>query len=437
MTLPKIKLSFTAQIFVGMAIGVGLGIAFHVGALGVIPEKGDYTGLLGVFEFVADVFLRLLKMLIIPLIVTSMIVGMANMKDVGRLGRIGGQTVGIYMVTTVVAVIIGLTLVNLIQPGQYAEPDKGFIPEEVGAHKVTIYSIFINMIPDNFVGAMANGQILPVVFFSLLFGYSLLLIGETRAAPVTRVFVALNNAVMAMTNLVMKLAPYGVGALIVVLLARFDNLVQLVQSVGMYMVTVVLALAIHVGFYMYLVSVAGKVSPLRYLRHMAPMLSTAFSTASSSATLPVTFECVEAAGVSKRVRGFVLPIGATVNMDGTALYEAVAALFIAQMFGIHLSLGQQILVFLTSMGAAVGAAGIPSAGLVTMAAVLSAVGLPLEGIGLILAVDRILDMCRTAVNVLGDSVACRVVQTWNPGQTDELETDKGPAMAPGEVEELV
>ena len=294
------------------------------------------------------------------------------------------------------------------------------------------------MIPENFIQAMASSDVLAVVFFSLLLGYSLLVIGESRAAPVTRFFVSLNEAVMALTGLIMRLAPFGVGALIVALLARYDNLAQLIQSVGMYMLTVALALALHVCFYLVLVWRLGRVNPFGFLRHMAPMLSTAFSTASSSATLPITFDCVEKAGVSQRVRGFVLPIGATVNMDGTALYEAVAAMFIAQMVGVDLTFPQQILVFLTSMGAAVGAAGIPSAGLVTMAAVLTAVGLPLEGIGLILAVDRILDMCRTSVNVLGDAVTCRIVQTLNPEQTDEpAPGEKRPAMSPGEVEELV
>jgi Na+/H+-dicarboxylate symporter len=264
------------------------------------------------------------------------------------------------------------------------------------------------MIPDNPIRAAADGQILPLIVFSLLFGAVLTTIGE-RAKPLVDFFDSLNSAMMKLTGWIIRLTPVGVFALVAVVVAETGT--GIFANVGRYMATVMIGLAIHALVTLpLLLWLVGRANPRKYAARVAPALTTAFSTASSSATLPLTIECVEVeAGVSPRVSSFVLPLGATINMDGTALYEAVAAVFIAQLYGIDLSFGQELLVFLTATLAAIGAAGIPSAGLVTMAIVLKAVGLPLDGIGIIIAVDRILDMFRTSINVWGDAVGCVIV----------------------------
>jgi Na+/H+-dicarboxylate symporter len=281
------------------------------------------------------------------------------------------------------------------------------VPEVVET-PVTVGSILINMIPDNPIRAAAAGDILPLIVFSLLLGAVLTTLGK-RGEALVGFFDSLNEAMMRLTDWVIRLTPIGVFALIATVVA--DTGPGIFANVGRYMLTVILGLAFHALVTLpLLLRFMGGVRPRVYASKLSPALTTAFSTASSSATLPLTIECVEReAGVSPRVSSFVLPLGATINMDGTALYESVAAVFIAQLYGIDLSMGQQILIFFTATLAAIGAAGIPSAGLVTMAIVLNAVGLPLDGIGIIIAVDRILDMFRTSINVWGDATGCVVV----------------------------
>jgi proton glutamate symport protein len=350
---------------------------------------------------VGTVFIKLLKMLIVPLVLASMIMGVARVGDVRRLGSLGGRTFAYYNLTTFASVLVGLVMVNLIRPGLGGTVLGAQTPDVVRT-PVTVGSIIINMIPDNPIRAAADGQILP------LFGAVLTTIGE-RAKPMVDFFDSLNSAMMKLTDWVIRLTPIGVFALIASVVAETGT--DIFANVGRYMATVLLGLAIHALVTLpLLLWLLGRVNPRRYAAKIAPALTTAFSTASSSATLPLTIECVEVeAGVSRRVSSFVLPLGATINMDGTALYESVAAVFIAQLYGIDLSFGQQVLVFLTATLAAIGAAGIPSAGLVTMAIVLKAVGLPLDGIGIIIAVDRLLDMFRTSINVWGDAAGCVIV----------------------------
>jgi Na+/H+-dicarboxylate symporter len=297
--------------------------------------------------------------------------------------------------------------VNILRPGDGAPTLSGDVPEVVRT-QVTIGSILLNMVPANPVKAMAEMQILPLIVFSLLFGAVLTTMGK-RGKPLVDLFDSLNDAMMKLTDWVIALAPVGVFALLAAVVAETGP--GIFANLGKYMVAVLLGLTIHATVTLpLLLKLAGGASPRKFFGKVAPALTTAFSTASSSATLPLTIDCVEEeAKVPPKVASFVLPLGATINMDGTALYESVAAVFIAQVYGIDLSLGQQVLIFLTATLAAIGAAGIPSAGLVTMAIVLNAVGLPLEGIGMILAVDRLLDMCRTSVNVWGDTVGCAVV----------------------------
>jgi Na+/H+-dicarboxylate symporter len=379
------------------------------GILGwVMGPKATVFGWLGVL------FLRALKMIIVPLIVASMIVGITSLGDIRRLGRTGLVTVLYYLATTAVAVAIGLVLVNLIQPGAGDSQAATAAGLATSAEDFSFLDVILGMIPENVVQAAANLDILPLIVFSLLFGGVLTTIGE-RGAPLVRLFQGINEVIMRLVHLIMWFAPLGIFGLVAGKMGEVGGgaaFVAELLKVGKYALTVIVGLLIHALVVLpTLLSFFGGRAPWRYLRNMIPALTTAFSTASSSATLPVTFECVEGNNkVSSSSADLVLPLGATINMDGTALYEAVAAMFIAQSYGIHLGPGQQLVIFLTATLAAIGAAGIPEAGLVTMVLVLQSVGLPLEGIGIILSIDWFLDRWRTTVNVWGDSVGAAVVE---------------------------
>jgi len=396
------------KIIIGMAAGVVVGLAINesspVPGLIKTPLSAVFGPIIGP---VGQIFIKLLKMLIVPLILASMVTGVARVGDIRKLGGLGGRTFVFYIMTTFASVLVGLIAVNLLQPGAGAPAMGGDVPDAVRT-QVTIGSILLNMVPANPFKAMAEMQILPLIVFSLLFGAVLTTMGE-KGKPLMDFFESLNEAMMRLTDWIIQLAPVGVFALLAAVVVETGP--GIFANLGKYMATVLLGLAVHALITLpLLLKLVGGANPKRFFGKVAPALTTAFSTASSSATLPLTIDCVETkAKVPPRVASFVLPLGATINMDGTALYESVAAVFIAQVYGIDLSLGQQVLIFLTATLAAIGAAGIPSAGLVTMAIVLNAVGLPLEGIGMILAVDRILDMCRTSVNVWGDTVGCAVV----------------------------
>lgn len=389
------------QIIVGMVLAVIVGLIFV--ATGI--KEGHW--LYGIMAFVADAFIRLIFMLVVPLVVASLIVGVAGLKDPVKLGSIGWKTVVYFLSTTFLAVIIGLILVNIIRPGV------GFhIPSNVTAPKAneltSVADTFLNMIPKNPVEALTTMNILQIIFFSIFVGIAMVFLGP-KAKAAYNFFEALFEIMMKMTYWIMKLAPYGVFALIVKVVA--DNGTTIFAPLAKYMLVVILGLIIHLLLvYLTLIKTLGKISPKTFLKGVAPAWLVAFSTASSNATLPVSMDSVEKnLGVSNRISSFILPLGATVNMDGTALYEGVAALFIAQAYGIHLGFGAQMVILLTAALAAIGAAGIPGAGLITMVLVLQAVHLPIEGIGLILAVDRILDMCRTSINILGDCTGCVVI----------------------------
>lgn len=365
-------------------------------------------------EWMGTLFLKALKMIIVPLIMASMIVGITGLGDVRRLGRVGGLTVLYYAVTTGLAVALGIVLVNVFRPGVGVELGATTAPAEVmGKASLGFADIVLSFVSDNIVKAMAELDILPVIVFSLVLGAVLTTVGKA-GEPVIAVFNGLNEAIMKIVTLLMYFAPLGVFGLVAGRFARAGDLGTLIGGLGKYMTTVLVGLAIHGLLVLPLILwLFGRRNPYRYLLNMATPLLTAFSTASSSATLPLTIEAVEERNhVSRRAAYFVLPLGATVNMDGTALYESVAAIFIAQAVGIELTLGQQVMIFLTATLAAIGAAGIPQAGLVTMVIVLRAVGLPLEGIGLILAVDWLLDRFRTTVNVWGDACGAGVIDRY-------------------------
>lgn len=362
--------------------------------------------------WIGTLFLNALKMLIVPLILAAVISGVASLGDVRRLGRVGGATLLYYFLTTGIAVFIGLVMVNLIQPG--AGLGVG-TPQDVpgivkGREDTGVVDIMLSLISPNIVSSAAETQLVPLIVFAIVFAAALTTLGE-RGRPVISFFDGVNEAMMKLVVWLMYFAPVGIFALVAARLGSAgggDAFVAELAAVGWHVVTVISGLAVHFSVLLaILFFIAGR--GLDYLVTMGRALLTAFGTASSSATLPLTMECARENGVDERAVRFVLPVGSTVNMDGTALYEAAAVMFIAQAYGIDLSLGEQVIVFITASLAAIAAAGIPEAGLVTMIIVLNAVGLPLEGIALLLAVDWFLDRFRTTVNVWGDSVGAAVI----------------------------
>ncbi len=372
------------------------------------------------FDFIGTLFLNALKMLIVPLVVSSIIVGIAGIGSGGAFGRLGMKTLAYYVTTSLFAILVGLVIVNLLQPGMVdGAPAKELVGLSANAGDVAakvagkgsgdLVGIFLRMVPTNVVAAAANGQMLGLIFFSLLFAFFMTRIEEAYAESLYNFWQGTFQVMMLITDWVMKFAPIGVFGLVAKVVAGtgYAAFVPLLW----FFLCVLLALAVHFLVVLpLLLFFVGRVNPLRHFRAMAPALLTAFSTSSSAATLPLTMECVEKnAGVSNRTTSFVLPLGATVNMDGTALYECVAAIFIAQAYGIELSFVQQFTIVLMALVTSIGVAAIPSASLVAIAIILTAVGLPVEAIGLILAVDRVLDMCRTSVNVFSDSCGAVII----------------------------
>ena len=375
-------------------------------------SRWSYT-VMSLAKHVGDLFLRLLKMITIPLIVFSLVTGVASLGDTSRLGSMFGKTLLYYVTTSLLAIATGILMVNVIRPGVGADLPgvEGVEPTGVGESLGGIFVGMINqMIPTNPVSSLAGGEFLSIITFSILVGVFIIRVGGSSAVTLRDFFQAGFDVMMRMTLAIISLAPIGVFAFMV--FATASQGLEIFQILFRYMLAVFLSLAVHALITLpLLVKFVAKRSPWEFFRAMSPALMTAFSTASSNGTLPLTISCVEGrAHVSNRVSSFVLPLGATVNMDGTALYEAVAVLFIAQATpGVDLSLTMQITVAITALLASVGAAGIPHAGLVMMAIVLQAVHLPLEAQGLIIAVDRVLDMLRTSVNVWSDSCGCAVV----------------------------
>ncbi len=400
----------------GAALGLGLNWA---GGQGLV-DASLVGNVAMVGKEIGDLFLRLLQMLVVPLIISSLITGITGMGDLRTLGSIGGRAVGFYLTTSALAIVTGIAVVNVIRPGEgalltlleegaAAEPLQIETPSSIG---VVLWEQLESLIPTNPLAAASQGDMLPVIFFALLIGVFIGIAehreGSKDASIVRRFFSGLFDVMMQMTLFVVNFAPIGVFGF--TLYAAAGKGPAAFQVLGWYVVTVFIALLIHASVTLPIIlKLRTGRSPIQYARKLMSALVTAFSTASSNGTLPLTMENVESAGVRPQVASFVLPLGATINMDGTALYEAVAVLFIAQVYGVDLTIAQQGLVALTALLASIGAAGIPHAGMVMMVVVLNAVGLPTSGVALILAVDRILDMLRTTVNVWSDSVAAAVV----------------------------
>lgn len=412
MGITRLKLHW--QILIALLLAVFAGLV--AGKDGAIFGVSFYA----IFDFIGTLFLNALKMLIVPLIVSSIIVGIAGIGSSNALGRLGGKTLLYYLSTSLLAILVGLAVVNIISPGI---DEMGPVKDRIGfsgdvssfESKVTgkgagdVVQVFLRMVPTNVFLAAANGQMLGLIFFSLLFGFFMTRIQEDYAETQYNFWQGIYETMMRITDWVMLFAPIGVFALVAKVVSSTGF--KAFEPLALFFVSVVLALGIHFFVSLpLLLRYIGKVNPIRHYRAMAPALLTSFSTASSSATLPITMECVEKnAGVSNRTSSFVLPLGATVNMDGTALYECVAAMFIAQAYGLDLSFGTQFTIVLVALLTSIGVAGIPAASLVAISIILATIGLPMEGIGLILAVDRILDMMRTSTNVFSDSCGAVII----------------------------
>jgi Na+/H+-dicarboxylate symporter len=389
-------LSLTNKILIGIVAGVIAGFA--------LGENANYLKPIG------DVFIRLLKMIIAPLILCAIITGVASLGNLLSLGRLGGKALLWYVCTGTLAITNGLIMVNLIRPG--AGSDLKILHDPTIEQKYQapniVNDVLLKIVPENVFQSLANAEVLAIIFFGALVGAALMSLGKP-GEPLLNLVQSLNAALMKIVMWIMQVAPFGVFALLAALVGTTGAKVFL--PLIKYIATVMIGLAVHWVVLLTILSCIARRNPLTYARAVAPALATAFGTASSSATLPVTYEClVEKAGISQRVASFFLPVSSMINSDGTAVYEAVAAVFIAQVVGIPLSLPQQITVFITAMAASIGAPGIPSAGLVTMAVVLKAVRLPVAGISLILPVDRLLDQFRTMTNVLGDCVGAAILE---------------------------
>ncbi|MEC7118617.1 MAG: dicarboxylate/amino acid:cation symporter [Pseudomonadota bacterium] len=412
------------QIFLAMLLGAVFGW--------MTSTDGILLGLnvMPFYSFLGDLFLNALKMIVIPLIMTAIICGMIGVGQDAGLGKLGLKTVSFYLGTSLIAVLVGLIVVNILTPGVIdgqpardmlglaANTDEALAKVE-GRSSGDFAQIFLQLFPPNLVSAAVNNQLLGLIVFSLLFGYYLRTLAGKAGDTLRDVMQGSYDVIMSITMLIIRFAPIGVFGLIAAVVARtgFDAL----QPLAWFFLAVVLALFIHAFVILPLmIQFLAKRSPTRMIQAMTPALLTAFSSASSAATLPLNMECLQnRAGVSKRVSSFVLPLGATVNMNGTALYECVAVVFIAQAYGMELSFATQFLIVLTAMMTSIGVAAVPAASLVAITLILSMVGLPAEAIGLILVTDRILDMCRTSVNIWGDAVGAAIIAR-SEGEEDVL-----------------
>jgi Na+/H+-dicarboxylate symporter len=379
------------------------------------PVSGLGHEIVSFIRPVGTAFMKLIKMVIVPLVFSSLLVGVASLGDVRKLGRLGGKTIGLYLVTTAIAVTIGLMCAHAIGPGDFVgERDRAMLQAQFSgdasaravqaAGAPSFVDGLLDIIPENPVESLASGDMLQTIFFALIFGIALTLLDKDKGTVIVSFFDRVQDAMVVIIHIVMTLAPYGVAALVADVVGQSG--VSVLSALVVYAVAVLVGLLIHVTLvYGLIVRFAGKLPLRRFARAIRPAQLIAFSTSSSSATLPVSMECAEEnLGISNSVASFVLPLGSTVNMDGTALYQGVAAIFIAQVFGIDLTLGDQLGIVATATMASIGAAGVPGAGMVTLAMVLTAAGIPTVGIALILGMDRILDMFRTTVNVTGDLV---------------------------------
>ncbi|MCP2519745.1 dicarboxylate/amino acid:cation symporter [Candidatus Aminicenantes bacterium AC-708-M15] len=402
------KIKLHTQILIGMLLGVIIGIIFQEKAVIIKP--------------IGTIFIRLITMVVVPLVFVSLFIGTASLGDIKKLGRIGLKAFLYFFITTAIAISVGVTLANVVKPGRglpdevQAQLLKNYQQEKIFdfgklEERPSLIQTLVNIVPTNPVKALAEGNMLQIIFLAIIFGIAVTLIKKEKAKTVIDFFDGFNDTIIQIVHIVMRLAPYGVLALIAAVVGEFgiDILLPLLKY----------SLVVVSGLFIYTLSVnsltvglIGRFSPIKFFKNYRPAMLIAFSTSSSNAALPIAMECVqEKMNVSREVTSFVLPLGATINMDGTALYQGVAAIFIAQIYGMNLGIVQQLTIILTATLASVGAAGVPGAGIITLAMVLQAINVPLEGIALILGVDRILDMLRTTTNIIGDAAGAVVVNS--------------------------
>ena len=416
------KLALHWKILIGMILGILFGLVMTI-----VDGGGDFV--LNWINPFGSIFVKMLKLIAVPLIIASLIKGISDLKDISKIKNIGLKTISIYIATTVIAITIGLLLVNIVKPGEGISDETIQKLTETYANSSGVKSklseaskqisngplqFLIEMVPDNAIKAMGNNKsMLQVIFFTIFLGISMLLVGEKKSKPLKKFFDSLNEVVLKMVDLIMLFAPYAVFALLANVVVS-SNDPDLLLALLKYAFTVIGGLLLMITFYMILVSLFTKKNPIVFLKQLSPAQLLAFSTSSSAATLPVTMERVEEhIGVDKEVSSFVLPVGATINMDGTSLYQAVAAVFIAQALGFDLTFADQLTIIITALLASIGSAAVPGAGMVMLVIVLEAVGFPADklaiGLALIFAVDRPLDMCRTVINVTGDATVASLV----------------------------
>ncbi|WP_125152863.1 dicarboxylate/amino acid:cation symporter [Clostridium rectalis] len=406
----KKKISITTKILFALVTGIVFGLVANI----FFPQAANDVLSKWILNPVGNVFLRAIKMLVVPLVLFSLICGSASVGDVKKLGRVGGKIFIFYMCTTAFAVSIALLLANVLKPGVGVK-----LPAATSvkaAQAPFLMDIFVNMVPTNPIEAMVKGDMLQIIVFAIIFGTAMTLIGE-KVKPLLNIMNQVNSVLLKMIGIIMNIAPYGVFALIsgVVMNQGLKVLIPLLK----YFLVCLLVMAIHVLFvYGGALRLIGKLNPIKFFKKFWPVMVMALSTSSSNATIPLNLEtCEKKFGASKSVASFTIPLGATINMDGTGIMQGVAALFIAQIYGTNLSIQQQIMIILVATLASIGTAGVPSAGVVMLSMVLQQVGLPLEGVALVLSIDRLVDMARTTVNITGDAVGTLIVAN-SEGEVD-------------------
>lgn len=410
------------KIFIGMIAGLALGLAARwLGTLGPSWASGIDGLTVQVVDPIGNLFIQAIKFVVVPLVFSSLVVGITGLGDVRKLGRLGGKAMGFFVMTSAIAVLIALGVGNLMHPGdsfggearqQLIDSQKSVLEGKLAlAPKAAppLLQQLVAIIPANPLQAAAETQMLPLIVTGILFGVAMTMIRRQDAEPLQKVFMSLNEVMLALVGLVMKLAPLSVAALIFAVVVRLG--LDILVSLLYFTVTVLIAFAAHLLItYMPSIRFLAGMGPVDFLNRIAPVFQVAFSTSSSSATLPTSMKYAEERlGVPRNVSSFVLPMGATVNMDGTAMYQVVAGLFVAQLYGIDLSIGQQLSFAAMAAVASIGAAGVPGGSIPLMAGVFASVGIPVEGIAIVLGMDRLLDMCRTTLNVTGDLVCCTFV----------------------------
>lgn len=393
---------------------------------------GSQRGLFGIsfyaiVDVIGTIFLNALTLVVVPLVSSSIITGISRIGNEGGFGRLGGKMFFFYLSTSLIAILIGLFFVDLLHPGNGSiaptVEDATVLKSQITGHGTnTFVQVLISVVPSNIIAAFSRGEMLGLIFFSILFGYALSKVDGQPSTTLQNVFQGIFQTMIQLTHIIMKFLPYGVFCLVAKVFMSTG--IQSLKAVSLFFVTVLLGLIAFMFVALpLLLKFVARVSPMRHFKAMAPALVTAFSTSSSSATLPVTIDCVEKrAGVSNRICSLVVPLGTSINMSGSALYECVAAMFVAQAYGIDLSFGTQFFIVVMSLIASMGVAGVPSGSLVAIVIILKAVGLPMEGIGLFVAVDRLLDMCRTTVNVFSDS-SCAILVARSEGEKGVLSKD--------------